>query len=62
MAQGVARLRQGFPALLEDAEHDLTFVSRLLFDDLSQHLVWLDERRASFDAKSKQVCKTTEAV
>lgn len=61
VAQGVHRLRKSLPALLEDAEHGLTLLSRELFQVLYQQLVWLDERIEVMDHKLLQVFSTTEA-
>jgi transposase len=58
--QGVHRLRTSLPALLKDPDNSLTFASRELFQDLSQQLVWLDERIGGMDRKILQVCTTTE--
>ena len=61
VAQGVQRLRKSLPALLEDADNGLTGLSRELFQDLSQQLVWLDECLGGMDGKIFQVCLTTES-
>jgi transposase len=61
VAQGVHRLRKSLPALLEDAENGLTCLSRELFQELYQQLVWLDERIEVMDNKLLQVFSTTEA-
>jgi transposase len=61
VAQGVHRLRKSLPALLEDAENGLTSLSRELFRELYQQLVWLDERIEVMDNKLLQVFSTTEA-
>lgn len=61
VAQGVHRLRKRLPALLEDAEHGLTLLSRELFQVLYQPLVWWDERIAVMDNTLLQVFSTTEA-
>jgi transposase len=60
VARGVQRLRTSLPALLEDADNGLTCASRELFQDLSQQLVWLDERIGRMDAKLLQVFTATE--
>jgi transposase len=61
VAQGVHRLRKSLPALLEDAANGLTCLSRELFQELYQQLVWLDERIEVMDNKLLQVFSTTEA-
>lgn len=61
VAQGVHRLRKSLPALLEDAEHGLTLLSRELFQILYQPWVWLDERIEVMDNRLLQVFSTTEA-
>lgn len=58
IAQGIGRLREQLPGLLEDGENDLTMRSRELFAELYEQLCWLDERIALFDHKINQVFKT----
>ena len=50
--KGVAAVRQGLPDILEDAENDLTTLSRGLFADLLEELRVLDER---FKQSEKQI-------
>jgi transposase len=61
VAQGVHRLRTSLPTLLEDPANNLTCVSRELFQELYQPLVWLDERIGVMDEKLLQVFATTES-
>jgi transposase len=61
VAQGVQRLRKSLPAVLEDADNGLTFMSREVFQDLYQQLVWLDERLEAMNEKILQVFTTTES-
>jgi len=51
VAQGVHRLRKSLPALLEDAEHGLTCLSRELSLALYRPSVWSDERVGVMDHK-----------
>lgn len=50
--KGVAAVRKGLPAILEDAENGLTMRSRELFADLLEELRLLDER---FKQSEKQI-------
>jgi transposase len=50
--KGVAAVRKGLPDILEDAENDLTTLSRELFADLLEELHVLDER---FKQGEKQI-------
>ena len=50
--KGVAAVRKGLPDILEDAENDLTTLSRELFADLLEELRVLDER---FKQSEKQI-------
>ena len=50
--KGVAAVRKGLPDILEDAENDLTTLSRGLFADLLEELRVLDER---FKQSEKQI-------
>ena len=50
--KGVAAVRKGLPDILEDAENDLTMLSRELFADLLEELRVLDER---FKQSEKQI-------
>jgi transposase len=61
VAQGVHQLRTSLPTLLEDPDNNLTCVSRELFQELYQQLVWLDERIEVMDDKLLQVFATTES-
>jgi transposase len=61
VAQGVHRLRTSLPTLLEDPDNNLTWVSRELFQELYQQLVWLDERIGVMDEQLLQVFATTES-
>jgi transposase len=60
VARGGQRLRTSLPALLEDADHGLTFASREWFQELSQPLVWLDERMERMDETIDPVFTATE--
>jgi transposase len=54
-AQGLTRLRQPLPTLLEDEEHVLTSLSREVMRELSNELVALDERIAQADRLVQRV-------
>jgi transposase len=54
-AQGLTRLRQPLPTLLEDEEHVLTPLSREVMRELSNELVALDERIAQADRLVQRV-------
>lgn len=58
VAQGVHRLRQRLPEVLEDGENELTFQARELFAELYQQLRWFDERLDGMDAKIAQIFRT----
>ena len=58
--QGIGRLREHLPRLLEDGENNLTMRSRELFAELYEQLRWLDERVAVFERKLAHVFKTNE--
>ena len=59
--QGIGRLREHLPRLLEDGENNLTMRSRELFAELYEQLRWLDERIAVFERKIAHVFKTNES-
>lgn len=61
IAQGIGRLREQLPGLLEDGENGLTIRSREVFAELYEQLRWLDERIAVFDQKINHVFKTNES-
>jgi transposase len=61
VGQGIHRLRTSLPTLLEAPDNNLTCVSRELFRELYQQLVWLDERIGVMDEKLLQVFATTES-
>ena len=53
--QSSARVRQHLPAILEDAENDLTVLTRQMFAELYERLVALDERIAHYDRQIQQL-------
>ena len=57
---GIASLRAALPEFLEDAENELTALSRELFEDLYQELRGLDEQIKRFDKKIEHITKENE--
>ena len=53
--QGSARVRELLPAILEDADNDLTVLTRKMFAELYERLVVLDERIAHYDRQIQQL-------
>jgi transposase len=51
VAQGIRVLRQRLPAILEDAENELSMATREVLVELREELVHLDERVAWYDAR-----------
>lgn len=50
-----AQVRKLLPAILEDADNDLTVLTRQMFAELYEHLVVLDERIAHYDRQIQQL-------
>ncbi len=59
--QGIANLRKALPEILEDAENELSPMSRELLAGLRDELVRLDERVAVYDARIKGLSDQSEA-
>ena len=66
--KGVAAVRQGLPDILEDAENDLTTLSRGLFADLLEELRVLDERfkqseqQIEISNRGNEVCQRLDEI
>jgi transposase len=58
---GVAAVRRCLPQFLEDAENELTPLSREIFSDLYTQLTTLDEQLGAYDDKIKITAKNSEA-
>ncbi len=53
--QGSTQVRKLLPAILEDADNDLTVLTRQMFAELYERLVVLDERIAHYDRQIQQL-------
>ncbi len=53
--QGSTQVRKLLPAILEDADNDLTVLTRQMFAELYERLVALDERIAHYDRQIQQL-------
>ena len=53
--QGSTQVRKLLPAILEDADNDLTVLTRQMFAELYERLVALDERIAHYDRQLQQL-------
>ena len=58
---GIAHVRKHLPLILEDAENELTPISRELFSDLYDELVELDKKIKKYDQKLKIIIKDSVA-
>jgi transposase len=61
VAQGISRLRNGLPTLIEDNCNKLTPLMRTLCWDLYEQFKFLDKQIALYDHKIKQLCKESES-
>jgi transposase len=62
VAQGVARLRDQLPQILEDAENRLPHLARQLLSDLLEQLRHFDEEIKRFDRQIAHLARASEAA
>lgn len=60
MSTGIWRLRRELPLILEDAENELTFLTRELLSDLYNELVELDKKITYYTNKIEHIFKSSE--
>ena len=60
ITQGIKRLRKELPAILEDAENELSVLSREMFIDLQDQLKKIDEKVAEYEIKIERLFKKSE--
>jgi transposase len=60
VAQGLVKLRQQLPCILEDAENGLTMAARMLFADLQDRLIELDKQVTTYDDKIQAVHRASD--
>lgn len=58
---GIASVRRRLPEILEDAENDLSMLSREMFSDLYDQLIQLDNRVKQYDKKLVATMKNSDA-
>lgn len=58
IAQGISQVRRALPLILEDAENELTGLTRELLADLQEEMVALDKRIKAYDIRIEHVFKT----
>lgn len=58
IGQGANQVRKRLPELLEDAENDLTVISRAAFAEQYERLLALDKDIKGYDQKMNQLCQT----
>jgi transposase len=51
VAQGLVKVRQQLPDLLEDADNGLTMTARIIFADLQEQLIELDQQVTTYSEK-----------
>lgn len=60
ITQGIKRLRKELPAIFEDAENELSVLSREMFIDLQDQLKKIDEKVAEYEIKIERLFKKSE--
>ena len=60
IAQGIAQVRKKLPEILEDANNDLSFYGRQLFNELLSTLQDLDKKVDHYNQQVEIVCKNNE--
>jgi transposase len=60
IAQGISHVRKQLPFILEDAENELSIVSRKLFYNLYEQLQDADKKVQEYDLQIKQYCQSNE--
>lgn len=57
--KGINKLRQQLPDVLEDGENQLTYQARLVFAELQQQLIQLDQQVTDYDQKIQNVYRAS---
>lgn len=60
VAQGINVLRKALPFIVEDAENNLTMLSREFFSNLYQQLIEVDKQVKNYTSKLEQFCARSE--
>jgi transposase len=60
IAQGISHIRKELSFVLEDAENELSILSRRLFNNLYEQLQDLDKEVQQYDVQIQQYCQTNE--
>lgn len=60
VAQGIGRLRQALPSLLEDPDNRLSGLFREMLGEMAERLRWLDDRCRRYEQRIEQLFRTDE--
>jgi transposase len=60
VAQGIGRLRQALPSLLEDPDNGLSGLFREMLGEMAERLRWLDDRCRHYEQRIEQLFRTDE--
>src|SRR5207245_5054507 len=60
VAQGIGRLRQALPNLLEDPDNGLSGLFREMLGEMAGRLEWLDYRCGCYEQRIEQLFRTDE--
>lgn len=60
IAQGIKHIRKKLPEIIEDANNELSYLGRALFNDLLTQLYNADNKVEEYDLKVKEICRSNE--